>query len=141
MLIFLTGRRLPGSLTLSIDAPAWRRSAPLTRKKHVDNSLFLHQLASRIAISPDNKKLALAYGIFKSSDGDAHFGLYSLSDGRRLATLRGSKNRGGLLQGLKSEMIWAESAPISGILQFSPDSRMLYAGSKGVFQWDISGLK
>jgi len=123
------------------EKPAWRRSAPLSRKKSIDNGLFLHQLASRIAISPDNKKLALAYGIFKSSDGDAYFGLYSLSDGRRLATLRGSKNRGGLLQGLRSEEIWAPSAPISGMLRFSPDSRMLYAGSKGVFQWDISGIK
>jgi hypothetical protein len=122
------------------EKPVWRSYA-LSRKKYMDNHLFLNQLASRMAISPDNTKLALAYGIYKSSDGTAYFGLYSLSDGRRLATLRGNKNRGGFWQGIKSDEIWASSAPLTGILRFSPDSGILYAGSKGVFQWDISGLK
>ncbi len=117
------------------------RSSALSRKKYVDNHLFFHQVASRMAISPDKTKLALAYGIYKSSDGTAYYGLYSLSDGRRLATLRGNKNSGGFWQGIKSDEIWASSAPLTGILQFSPDSRMLFAGSKGVFHWDISGLK
>lgn len=122
------------------ERPVWR-SYLFSRKKYLDNRLFLQQLASRMAISPDNTKLALAYGIYKSSDGDAYFGLYALSDGRRLATLRGNKNRGGFLHGILSDEIWASSAPISGMLRFSHDSRRLYAGSKGVFQWDISGLK
>ena len=123
------------------EKPVWRSYA-LSRKKYMDNHLFFRQLASRMAISPDNTKLALAYGIYKSSDGTAHFGLYSLSDGRRLATLRGNKNRGGFWQGfIGNGEIWASSAPLTGILQFSPDSRMLYAGSQGVFHWDISGLR
>jgi hypothetical protein len=122
------------------EKPVWRRYA-LSRKKYLDNQLFFSQLASRMAISPDKSKLALAYGIYQSSDGTAYYGLYSLSDGRRLATLRGNKNRGGFWQGIKSDEIWASSAPLTGILIFSPDSRMLYAGSKGVFHWDISGLR
>lgn len=120
--------------------PVWRAPLLAPNNKYLDNELFKDQLASSMAISPDNTKLALAYGVYKSSDGIAFFGLFSLSDGRRLATLRGDVYRGGILQGLTKDQLWASMAPITGEMRFSPDSRILFATSECVWQWDLSGL-
>ncbi len=55
--------------------PVWRAPLLAPNNKYLDNELFKDQLASSMAISPDNTKLALAYGVYKSSDGIA-FGLF-----------------------------------------------------------------
>jgi hypothetical protein len=112
-----------------------------SKNKYLDNSRFTSQLASRMAISPDNTMLALAYGIYKDPDGVAFFGVYSLPDGRRLATFRGDTFRWGVWKALRGGELWASGAPITGALQFSPDSRTLFASSRYIYQWDVSGLK
>jgi hypothetical protein len=95
-----------------------------------------------MAISPDHGKLALTYGVFRSYDGIAFVGLYSLTDGRRLATLRGDTYRGGVWHAIfhNTEEVWAQSAPVNGALTFSPDLRVLLATSANIYQWDVSGL-
>lgn len=120
--------------------PVWRAPLLAPKNKYLDNRFFSDQLASSIAISPDNSKLAFAYGIYRDPDGIAYWGLFSLTDGRRIATLRGDVYRGGLWQGLISDQLWAPMAPINGAMRFSPDSRTLFATSKCVWQWDLSGL-
>lgn len=119
--------------------------SPLIRVRNsvdlLDNFHFGDQFAKQLAISPDNSKLALAYGHFKSPDGIAFFGLYSLRDGHRMTTFQGETYKAGLLHGtLVSDAFYAETAPITGHVQFSPDSKYLYASSKYIFQWDVSGL-
>jgi hypothetical protein len=121
--------------------PVWRAPLLAPNNKYLDNHLFKDQLASSMAISPDNTKLALAYGIYKSSDGIAFFGLFSLSDGSRLATLRGDIYRGGIFQGFIRDQLWVGMAPIRGEMRFSPDSRTLFATSECIWQWDLSGLR
>ena len=111
------------------------------KKKYYDNRHFPAEFAARMAISPDNGKLAVAYGVFKGFDGTTFFGLYSLPDGARLATLRGDVYRGGFFHGFLNDEVFAQSAPITGALQFSPDSQTLYATSKHLRQWDVSTLR
>ena len=84
----------------------------------------------------------MSYGVFKSPDGVAFFGVYSLENGSRLATLRADAYRGGFWRAVlrNSEVLWAESAPINGMLTFSPDSRFLFATSEHIYQWDVSRL-
>jgi len=121
--------------------PVWRAPLLAPNNKYLDDHLFKDQLASSMAISADNTKVALAYGVNKNSDGIAFFGLFSLSDGRRIATLRGDVYRGGILQGLIRDQLWASMAPITGEMRFSPDSRFLFATSECVWQWDLSRLQ
>jgi hypothetical protein len=111
------------------------------KNKYYDNRHFPAEFAARMAISPDNSKLAVAYGVFKGYDGTAFFGLYSLPDGVRLATLRGDVYRGGFFHGFLNDEIFAPSAPITGAMQFSPDSKTLYATSNHLRQWDVSALR
>jgi hypothetical protein len=119
----------------------WRARLLAPKNKYLDNAAFLKQMAARMAISPDNTKLAISYGVYKDPDGVAFWGLYSLPDARRLATLRGDTYRGGLWRGWLNDQLYASIAPITGAMQFSPDSRMLFATSKHVWQWDVSGLR
>jgi hypothetical protein len=120
--------------------PVWHAPLLAPKNKYLYNHFFPDQLASSIAISPDNSKLAFAYGVYRDPDGIAYWGLFSLTDGRRIATLRGDVYRGGLLQGLMNDQLWAPMAPINGAMRFSADSRTLFATSKCVWQWDLSGL-
>ena len=125
------------------EKPGW--TAPLLNpeRKQPNYVPFFDQFASHIAISPDNRNLALAYGLYRAPDGIAFFGLYSLTNGRRLATLRGDTYRGGFWHAIlhNTEVIWAGAAPITGAMQFSSDSRMLFATSEHLYQWNIADLK
>ena len=94
-----------------------------------------------MAISPDNKLLAVSYGMFRDPNGFAYFDLYSLPDGRRLATLAGDAYKCGIFHGaLLSDELHCSAAPISGV-QFSPDSQTLFASSKHLREWNVSALK
>jgi hypothetical protein len=124
--------------------PRWKPPLIRVRSSHdlLDNVHFGQQFAKHLAISPDSSKLALAYGHFKDPHGYAFFGIYALPTGQRLTTLRGEVYKAGIWHGaLLSDELYAPSAPITGTLQFSPDSRILYASSKYLFEWDVSGLK
>jgi len=105
--------------------------------------LFKDDFAKHVAISPDNRRLAIAYGLKYKDDGIAYFGLYSLVDGRHLATLKGDSYKGGFWEALREMEAHASAsfAPILGGLRFSPDSRMLFGTSKFLRQWDISRLQ
>ena len=101
---------------------------------------FGREFPATMTISPDKTMLALAYGIMSGPSGYAYFGLYSLADGHRLATLGGDVDRKWPWSGFLNDEIFSQGAPI-GALQFSPDSRMLYGTSQHLRQWDVSGLK
>jgi hypothetical protein len=109
--------------------------------KYYDNRHFWTQFPAGMAISPDKTKLAIAYGVYRKPSGYAYFGLYSLADERRLATLNGDVEHKWLWSGFLNDEIFAQGAPIGGALQFAPDSRTLYGTSEHLRQWDISGLR
>lgn len=117
------------------------KSPPLGSYEYYDNSHFGAQFPAEMAIAPDKTMLAVAYGVYRSPSGYAYFGLYSLADGHRLATLNGDVLHKWLWSGFLNDEIRAQSAPINGALQFSQDSRSLYGSSEHLRQWDISGLK
>lgn len=119
-----------------------RSRAPLLApsKKYLDNVPFRDQFARSIAISADNTLVAVAYGISKGISGLAFFGVYSMSDGHRMATLKGDTFTPNLYEMFELDMYSARGAPIEGALQFSPDSKSLYTSSKNLRQWDISKL-
>ena len=94
-----------------------------------------------MAISPDNATLAFAYGVYRKPSGYAYFGLYSLTDGHRLATLDGDVDHKWLWSGMLNDEIFSQSAPLDGALRFTPDSRTLFGTSTHLRQWDISRLK
>jgi len=130
----------PLLLTLlnSSDCSVLRRFAlPFPEKR---GFFFSREFPATMTISPDKTMLALAYGIAEGASGYAYFGLYSLADGHRLATLRGDVDRKWPWSGFLNDEIFSYGAPL-GALQFSPDSRMLYATSQHLRQWDVSGLK
>ena len=111
------------------------------KAKYLDNVAFADQFSKHIAISPDHKMLALTYGIFRDPHDYTYFGLYSMGDGRRLATLSGDVYHCGILYGgLLQDSLQCAAAPIRGGLQFSPDSQTLFATSKHVHQWNVSAL-
>jgi hypothetical protein len=95
-----------------------------------------------VAVSPDKKKVAVAYSWLVHSDGVARIGIYSLPEGRRLTTLTADTYHVGFFRtALRGgDEHWADIAPI-GQLEFSPDSRTLFVGSERVWQWDVSGLQ
>ena len=110
-------------------------------KKYLDNVPFSDQFARSIAISPDNTLLALAYGIKRGVSGLAFFGVYSMSDGHRMATLEGDTFTPNLYGIFISDIYSASEAPIDGALQFSPDSKWLFTSSRNLRQWDVSKLR
>jgi hypothetical protein len=108
----------------------------------LDNVAFSDQFARQIAFSPDNRLLALSYGISRDPHGLAFFGLYSLSDGRRMATLPGDVYRCGILHGaLLNDELHCPIAPLDGVVQFSPDSKLLFASSEHLHEWNVSELQ
>jgi hypothetical protein len=117
------------------------RSPPLGSYQYYDNSHFGAQFPATMAISPDKSMLAVAYGVYNSPSGYAYFGLYSLTDGHRLATLNGDVLHKWLWSGFLNDEIRAPSAPIHGALRFSADSRTLFGSSQHLRQWDVSRLK
>lgn len=105
-------------------------------------SLYARDFAKHVAISPDLSKIAVAYGVRYRSDGLAFFGVYALGDGRRLATFRGDVYRGGYWLSRRTlDVASASMAPLEGGVEFSADSRALFATSKYLRQWDVSGLR
>ena len=105
-------------------------------------SLYAGDLARHVAISPDRTKIAVAYGVRYRSDGLAFFGVYALADGRRLATFRGDVYRGGYWESRRTlDVASASMAPLEGGLEFSADSRALYATSRYLRRWDVSALR
>jgi len=101
---------------------------------------FGAQFPAEMSISADNAMLALSYGIQAGPSGYAYFGLYSLADGHRLATLRGDVDRKWPWSGFLNDEIFSQGAP-TGLVEFSPDSRTFYAGSEHLRKWDVSKLK
>jgi len=105
-------------------------------------ALYAGDFARHVAISPDLSKIAVAYGVRSRTDGLAFFGIYSLADGRRLATFKGDAFRGGYWMSRRTLDIAAASmAPLEGGLEFGLDSRSLYATSRYLRQWDVSSLR
>ncbi len=109
-------------------------------KKYSDNVPFGDQFARSIAISPNNRLVAVAYGISKGISGLAFFGVYSMSDGHRMATLKGDTFTPNLYEIFMLDIYAAREAPINGALQFSPDSKLLATSSQNFRQWDVSKL-
>jgi hypothetical protein len=132
---------LTRKVELQLPEGAQKLKTPVFSFTRLDNYHFAEQFGQQLAISPDNRKLALAYGQYRDPNGIAFFGLYSLPDGHRLTTLQGETYKAGILHGgLLSDQLWANSAPITGPLEFSPDSRTLYISSKYVFVWEFCGV-
>ena len=71
------------------EKPTWKTPLLNPKARYRNNVAYSDQFARRITISPDNKMLAITYGVFSDPNGLAFFGLYSLSDGRRLSTVPG----------------------------------------------------
>jgi len=94
-----------------------------------------------VAISPDKTKLAVSYGISRGISGLSFFGVYSMTDGRRLTTLDGDTYTPSLRDFFIGDIFSAREAPIAGTLGFSLDSNTLYTSSDHLRQWDISRLK
>ncbi len=120
-----------------------RQRAPLLApsRKYFDNVPFPDQFARMIAISPDNKLLAVAYGIIRGRSGSAFVGVYSISDGHRMTTLKGDTFTPSLYETVMLDIYRAREAPIDGAIQFAPDSQSLYTSSWSVRQWDVSKLR
>jgi hypothetical protein len=127
------------------DKPVLRGSVFAPATKHLDNYHFEHQFARNVAISPDHTKIAVAYGVYSDPNGIAYFGLYSLSDGHRIATIKGDTLISGFWWAVfhlaEDWSITAHDAPLWGAMQFSPDSRVLYATSDHLHLWNVSGEK
>lgn len=124
------------------ERPTWVKPLLNPKAKYRNNVPFQDQFARRMAVSPNNHLIAISYGIFKDPHGYAYFGLYSLSDGSRKTTLPGDAYKCGILHGaLLSDAFECRTSPIQGALRFSPDSRMLFATSLHLRQWDVSQLQ
>jgi hypothetical protein len=115
------------------EEPIWHAKA-----KDWDDCRLAPGFATHIAISPDKAKLAIAYGVKRGDRAVANIGLFSLPDGRRLATLVGDSHQDGESLGHVG-FKFSYGAP-TGAIQFGPGSRTLYAGSIHLRQWDISGV-
>jgi len=124
--------------------PKVRATLLAPKNKYYANALLSDALAKRVAVSPDNTMVAISYGIRTGgvySSAVGYFGIYSLLDGRRLATLKGDVLRNGPWQAIRyGEWYATRWAPAEAIF-FSPDSKTVYASSFRVWQWDISGLR
>ncbi len=122
-----------------------RVKAPLLapKNKYWENARLFRVFAQALAISPDNTKLAIGYGVRTDgtySDAIAYFGLYSLQDGRRLATLRGDVFKNGWLETIRMmDAVPTTWAPVTGLI-FSSDSKSLFCSSRQIRQWDLSSL-
>ena len=117
--------------------------APLLapKNKYYANARLKTMFAKRLAISPDNSKLAIGYGIRTGgiySDSIAYYGIYSMQDGHRIITLKADSYKFSNWEALFSDMAPMWWAPLDGILRFGPDSKKLFAGSKRIWQWDLS---
>lgn len=123
------------------EKPEQRSAFLLFGPKHVTNVPFPDQFARSVAISPDKTKLAVSYGISKGMSGLSFFGVYSMTDGHRLATLEGDTYTPSLRDFFIDDIFSASEAPIAGTLGFSPDSNTLYTSSDDLRQWDISKSK
>lgn len=121
----------------------WRPGPILNRKAgFLDNIAFADLFARQLAISPDNRMLAVAYGIMRDPNGFAYFGLYSLADGHRISTLAGDAYRCGIWHGaLLNDELHCQTAPFDGAVLFSPDSQKLFGTSKVLHRFNVSGLK
>jgi hypothetical protein len=109
--------------------------------KYIDNVPFPKQFAAQVAISANKKLIAIAYGISRNGDGFTYFGLYSLADGQRLATLAADAYKCGILHGaLFNDEIQCQMAPITGSIEFSRDSRSFFGSSKHLRQWNVSAM-
>ncbi|MDM7994721.1 MAG: hypothetical protein QUT30_03435 [Acidobacteriota bacterium] len=120
--------------------PVWR--APLLAPK-TSISTTIFSRTSLLPVSQYHRIIQNLHSHMASIEiptGLPYWGLFSLTDGRRIATLRGDVYRGGLLQGLMNDQLWAPMAPINGAMRFSADSRTLFATSKCVWHWDLAGL-
>lgn len=126
------------------EKPVERRPLLAPANKYLAHGRFAGDFAKRITISPNNAMLAIAYSVRTGdlySNADAFFGVYSLVDGHRLATLKGDTFHNGIWLALKyGDLVPTYGAPLRGALFFSPDSTLLYAGSERTWQWDLSRL-
>ena len=78
----------------------------------------------------------------EGDDGQTYFGVYSMSNGERLTTLKGTKRKCGILRSLPmGDETECGSADLDGNIQFSPDSNTLFTTSEYVQQWDISAFR
>lgn len=142
---YLTMLRLPDCELLSrreLQFPErTERRAPLLAPKNAYWANARLGGGWHIAVSPDNKLLALGYGVRKDgrySDGEAYFSVYSLSTAQRLSTVRADVNKNNLWVMLFKYVDSVDvPAPLNGTVIFSPDSRTLFGGSQKVWQWDI----
>ena len=123
------------------EKPEQRSAFLLFGPKHATNVPFRDQFARSVAISPDKTKLAVSYGISRGISGLSFFGVYSMTDGRRLTTLDGDTYTPSLRDFFIGDIFSAREAPIAGTLGFSLDSNTLYTSSDHLRQWDISRLK
>ncbi|HEY4363302.1 MAG TPA: hypothetical protein VGN17_20205 [Bryobacteraceae bacterium] len=123
------------------EKPQTRAPLLAPSKPYPDNVPFPDQFASSVAISPDNKTVAVAYGIAKGISGLAFFGVYSMSDGHRMATLKGDTFTPNLYEIFVLDIYSARGAPLDGAIQFSADSKSLFTSSRNLRQWDVSGLR
>jgi hypothetical protein len=115
------------------EEPIWRAKA-----KDWDDCRLAPGFATHIAISPDKTKVALAYGVKRGDRAVANFGLFSLPDGKRLATVAGDSHQDG--ESLGHVSFSFSYGAQTGAIQFSPDSRTFYASSIYLRQWDISAV-
>lgn len=123
-----------------------RLKVPLLGPKYWANARLRNGFALKLAVSPDNTKVALGYGVRSGhafSNATAYFGIYSLQkDGRRMATVPGDVFRNGWWETMRMfDSVPTTSAPLTGLLQFSPDSQTLFTSSASIREWDLSGLR
>jgi|HubBroStandDraft_1064217.scaffolds.fasta_scaffold302838_2 hypothetical protein len=58
-----------------------------------------------------------------------------------MATLKGDTYTPNLYETFMLDIYSAREAPIDGAMQFSPDSKSLFASSWNIRQWDLSRLR
>lgn len=127
------------------EKPVWKKPLLAPKNQYLSGAYFQNEFASQIAVSPDGLRLAMAYGTFKSdylSDALAFIGIYDISSGRRLATLKGGVYPNGFLTFLRT-WDWDPISfpPITGPMRFSADSKQLFVSSAKIWQWDVSALR
>jgi hypothetical protein len=101
---------------------------------------MIEPMAAEMAISPDNSKVAIGYGIRVGnhiSDGVTHVGVYALEDGRFQQRFTGGKWPNGFWLSLRSmDVNDTSSSPMDGLL-WAPDSRRLFLGSRGIYEFRL----
>jgi hypothetical protein len=117
---------------------------PEARMEYV--RLMGEQFAEALAISYDNRWIAIGYGQIYGTDwgsSKAFVGVYSLRDGHRAAVVAGQEYSRNLFFEL---LRGGDGGPTAGIplghcIGFSPDGRWLYGTSKRLFAVDVSRLR